>query len=51
MPRIVKSADVRKDEILDTAQALFAERGYAHTSVQAVIDAVGISKGDFYHDF
>lgn len=51
MPRIVKSADVRKDEILDTAQALFAERGYAHTSVQAVIDAVGISKGAFYHHF
>lgn len=51
MTRVVKKAADRKREILDISHGLFAERGYAHTSVQAIIDAVGIAKGTFYHHF
>jgi len=41
----------RRVELLDVAQALFAVQGYSNTSVQGVIDTVGISKGAFYHHF
>ena len=51
MPRIVKDADVRRDELLDTALGLFLERGYEHTSVEQITNAVGVAKGTFYHYF
>ncbi|MBT3219988.1 MAG: TetR/AcrR family transcriptional regulator [Proteobacteria bacterium] len=51
MARIVKSATDRQDEILDVALKLFAERGYSNTSVQAIINTIGIAKGTFYHHF
>jgi len=49
--RIVKSAIVRKQEVLDAAMHLFATRGYDNTSINDVIAAIGISKGAFYHHF
>lgn len=49
--RISKDYDVRKQEFLDTAQKLFYEQGYDQTSVNTIIDAVGVSKGTFYHYF
>lgn len=51
MPQPTPDAARRQREILDAATKLFAERGYANTSVQAIIDAVGIAKGTFYHHF
>lgn len=51
MARTVKAKDVRMDEILDAAYALFLHRGYASTPVQAIIDQVGIAKGTFYHHY
>ncbi len=51
MARTVKDPDVRRNEILDTAQRLFTLKGYDQTSVQDVLDAVGIAKGTFYHYF
>ena len=45
MSRTVKNPAERKQQILDAAQELFATRGYEDTSVRAIIDAVGISKG------
>lgn len=50
-PRIVKVAQVRRDEILDVAQDLFARRGYDATSVADIISTIGVSKGGFYHHF
>lgn len=42
----------RVDEVLlDHAAALFAQHGYAHTSVKAVADAVGLSKAGLLHHF
>ena len=51
MARIVKKAEERRSEILQKAQELFYTHGYAKTSVSMVIDALGISKGAFYHYF
>jgi len=38
-------------QILDRAAALFARHGFEHTSVQAVADAVGLSKAGLLHHF
>ena len=51
MTRIVKDAAVRRTEILDTAQYLCYSKGYERTSVQDIIDEIGIAKGTFYHYF
>jgi AcrR family transcriptional regulator len=48
---VVKEYDERKTEFLDTAMRLFMEHGYEETTVNAIIDAVGVSKGAFYHYF
>ncbi len=38
--------------ILDTAQSLFLEKGYDHTTVQDIIDNLGgLTKGAIYHHF
>ncbi|UCG25723.1 MAG: TetR/AcrR family transcriptional regulator [Chloroflexota bacterium] len=51
MNRIVKDAEIRRAEILDTAQQLFLQKGYEQTSIQDIIDVIGIAKGTFYHYF
>ncbi len=48
---VVKDYDERKTEFLDTAMQLFMTNGYEQTSVNSIIDAVGVSKGAFYHYF
>ena len=39
------------EKILDAAAYLFAQKGYAHTTLQDVIDETGLSKGAVYHHF
>ncbi len=51
MARVLKEYDERKNEFLDTAQRLFYSQGYDQTSVSAIIDHMGVSKGTFYHYF
>jgi AcrR family transcriptional regulator len=51
MVRIVKDADERRDELLDTALALFLDHGYERTSVEQITATVGVAKGTFYHYF
>lgn len=46
-----KEREVRRKEILDTAEGFFSEKGYEATSVQDLIDAIGTAKGTFYHYF
>jgi AcrR family transcriptional regulator len=41
----------RRAEILDGALALFAERGYAETTVRMIAEAVGMSQGLLYRYF
>ena len=47
----MKKGDVKRTQILDTAERLFFERGYDRTSVQDILDALEMSKGGFYHYF
>lgn len=49
--RIVKEHEERKNEIIQAAAALFAEKGYEQCSVNDILNAVGIAKGTFYHYF
>ena len=41
----------RRQELLAAAQQLFYTKGYESTSVNDIIQAVGVSKGAFYHHF
>lgn len=49
--RIVKEHDERKNEIIDTASRIFAQKGYDKSSVNDILNAIGIAKGTFYHYF
>ena len=51
MHRVVKEADVRRKELLDTALGLFISAGYEKTSIERITEAVGVAKGTFYHYF
>ena len=42
---------VRREAFMDAAEQLFRSRGYEDTSIQDVLDAVGASRGAFYHYF
>lgn len=47
----MKKGDLRRNQILDTAEELFFEQGYDRTSIQDILNRLGISKGGFYHYF
>lgn len=47
----MKKGDLRRGQILDAAEALFFEQGYDRTSIQDILNRLGISKGGFYHYF
>jgi AcrR family transcriptional regulator len=49
--RVKKAPEVRRAELVDTAQGLFLTRGYEATTINDVISATGLSKGAFYHHF
>lgn len=49
--RIVKTAEERKNEILDVAERLFAEKGFDHASTNDIINEIGIARGTLYHHF
>lgn len=49
--RVTKAPDVRRAEILETANTLFQTQGYAGTSVDAIVRSAGIAKGTFYYYF
>jgi AcrR family transcriptional regulator len=51
MARTVKPPDVRRSELIATAQHLFYTKGYETTSVSDIIDSVGVAKGTFYYYF
>ena len=51
MVRIVKKAEERRSEILKTARHLFQTKEYDKTTMQDVMDHLGIAKGTIYHYF
>ncbi|MGE5677914.1 MAG: TetR/AcrR family transcriptional regulator, partial [Pseudomonadota bacterium] len=49
--RIVKEAEERKNEILDAADSLFAQKGFDGTSTNDILEKVGIARGTLYYHF
>lgn len=49
--RIIKEADVRKNEILDAAEELFNIDGFDGTTISAIIEKAGIARGTVYYHF
>jgi AcrR family transcriptional regulator len=49
--RIVKTAEERRNEILDAAEQLFNRQGYEGTSTNDILAKVGIARGTLYHHF
>jgi TetR/AcrR family transcriptional repressor of nem operon len=46
-----KDGTVTREKILDAAQGLILERGYAGMTVDSVLERVGITKGAFFYHF
>ena len=51
MPRTTKDPEERRNEILDTAQRLFIEKGFIQTSVSEIVKEIGVAQGTFYYYF
>jgi AcrR family transcriptional regulator len=51
MARTVKAPDVRRSELITTAQELFYTKGYESTSITDIVKSVGVAKGTFYYYF
>lgn len=49
--RVVREANVRKNEILDAAERLFGAKGFDGTSTTDILDEVGIARGTLYYHF
>jgi AcrR family transcriptional regulator len=49
--RIVKAPEERREEIIETADKLFRQFGYAKCSVEMIIREIGVAKGTFYYYF
>lgn len=48
---VKKRPEVRRNELLDSAQALFFSKGYEATTVTDIMERARVSKGGFYHHF
>lgn len=48
---MVRKGDDTRTRILDAAQALILERGYAGVSIDQLIGSLGLTKGAFFHHF
>jgi len=48
---VKKRAEVRRSELLDSAQVLFFCKGYEATTIADIMEHAGVSKGGFYHHF
>lgn len=49
--RIVKEAEIRRNEILDAAEELFGQKGFDGTSTGDILGKVGIARGTLYYHF
>jgi AcrR family transcriptional regulator len=49
--RRVERGQVTRRQILDVATRLFTQRTYEGTSIDAVLEETGLSRGAFYHHF
>lgn len=49
--RITKSAEERRNEIIDVAYDLFTTQGYEQTGISEILKHVNIARGTFYYHF
>jgi AcrR family transcriptional regulator len=49
--RIVKNPEERRKEIMNTAAQFFLSQGYEETSINMIVEHLGVAKGTFYHYF
>jgi AcrR family transcriptional regulator len=49
--RKTEQSDATRKALLGAGRALFAERGYRHTSTQEVVALAGVTRGALYHHF
>lgn len=47
----MKKGNLRRDQILDCAQELIAQKGVSQTSTNDIVKELGIARGTFYHHF
>lgn len=47
----MKKGEMKKNEIIKTAEYLFCRYGYESTSIQDILNELHTSKGSFYHHF
>ena len=47
----MKTEQAMRDRLISAAESLFAEQGYAGTTIEQIIAKAGCSKGTFYHYF
>lgn len=46
-----KPAEIRREELMDAAQALFLEKSFSATSVDEIVKSADVAKGTFYLHF
>jgi AcrR family transcriptional regulator len=49
--RVVKDPKERRSNIIDMSAQLFLSNGYEETSVNTIVEKLGVAKGTFYHYF
>lgn len=47
----VEQGDATRKLLISAAWALFADQGYASTSLREIVERAGVTKGAFYHHF
>src|SRR5690606_29250320 len=48
---MLKNGGDTRERLLDAAERLYLERGYGGTSIEAVVEAAGLTKGALFHHF
>jgi AcrR family transcriptional regulator len=51
MDRRLERGRATRQQLIDAATELFADRGYEGTSIEAVLERVSMSRGSLYHHF
>jgi AcrR family transcriptional regulator len=51
MTRRAAQGRATREQLIEVATGLFADRGYEETSIEAVLAAAGVSRGALYHHF
>lgn len=49
--RVSKDSEERKQELIDTAEKLFSEKGIANTAISAIVKELDVAQGLFYYYF